>query len=88
MAGAILFQHPAGALLPSHAKLRRLTLAGLQLLAPAHGLRHSSAASEHFRTSHKYARQTTGLKIRESTFPLLAKVGENSVSSGMALLAQ
>lgn len=51
-----------------------LRLARLQRPAPAEGLTHRSAASEDCRTRHKYARQTTGLKIRGNTFPLVRKV--------------
>ena len=72
----------------SHVNLSSLKLAGLQLLAPAHGLHRSSAANECYRTSQKYARQTTGLKIRENTFRLLAKVGEDSAFLSIALLVR
>lgn len=78
---------PAGALTAEPHEAAQALLAGLQLLAPAHSLCHSSTASEYYRTSQKYAQQTTGLKLRENTFPLLTKVGEDSVSSGIALLA-
>lgn len=56
------------------ANLCGLRLARLQRPAPAEGLTHRSAASEDCRTRHKYARQTTGLKIRGNTFPLVRKV--------------
>jgi len=52
----------------------RLELARLQLATPASRLQCSSTASKDCRTSEKYAQQTTGLKIRENTFPLLRKV--------------
>lgn len=67
---------------PSHVNLRRL-----KLLAPALGSHRSSAASEYSRTSQKYAQQTTSFKIRENTFPLLAKVGEDSAFSSIGMLA-
>lgn len=89
MSEGVLFQPPAGGSTDCQPREALQAEAGWAV-APgtSTSLCRSSAAREYYRTSQKYAWQTTGLKIRENTFPLLTKVGEDSVSSGITLLAQ